>query len=199
MLEEIKHDIEKNVADYIEYIERYKPKAKNAKSAEYFSKMNIIKAIAANVYPQIYVDMINRFDLDEAKFKLKRMGSRVAKYYVSTNLEILKKHDKFPNIFIKIAKTEVREKLKFYDRVKEDGKLKSCKFQVKECIFCHGIPPFENTDIPYCVAKAGTYETIYNIVSIYAKDLEPRLVQIDTLKSAQDENDFCIYELTVID
>ncbi len=199
MLADIKDKIEKYVAQYVSSIVNYKPIANNAKPAQYFSTMNIIKAIAANVYPQIYVDLVSRYEKEEAKFRLKRMGLRVGMYFLRTNHDFLMKHEKFPEIIIKTAKSEVNETLKFYDKVKEDGKLKSYKFKVKDCIFCSGIPPFENIEIPYCIAKAGTYESIYNITSMYSKDLEPKLVHVDVLKSAESEDDVCEYELTVVE
>ena len=196
---DIKNEIEKYVAEYIPDIVNYKPMANNAKPAKYFSTMNIIKAIAANVYPQIYVDIVGRYDTEEAKFRLKRMGLRVSKYFLRTNYEFLKKHEKYPNIFIKTLKSEVNETVKFYDKVKEDGKLISSKFKVKDCIFCSGVPLFEDIPIPYCIAKAGTYEGIYNITSRYSRDLEPKLVHIDVIKSAEFQGDVCEYQLTVIE
>ena len=81
----------------------------------------------------------------------------------------------------------------------ENGKLKYCKIQVENCFFCSDIPTIENIEIPYCCALAGIYQNIYNLKSLYNKNLEPRLVKIDALKSAEEEGDFCEYLLVVID
>ncbi len=198
MSEEEKDLIEKTALKDVEYIIHYDPIAKAAKSAEYFAKMTIIKPIAANVYPQIYVDLVGRFDKEEATRRLKSLGLRVAKFFYCTFPKILKKPQKFDDIFVKIAKVNLHEKLSIVDKVEEKGILKYCKILVENCFFCSEIPPIENIEIPYCQALAGTYQNLYNLKSLYNKDLEPRLVKIDAIKSAEYEGDQCEYLLSVI-
>ena len=199
MQEEIKEKMEKSVLKDIEYILTYKPIVKGAKSAQDFSKMSIIRPIALNVYPEIYVDLVNRFEKAEAIRRLKNLGLRVAKFYYSSFPAMLKKSQKFSKIFSEAAKKHMDEKLEIVDKIEEDNKLKSCKIKVENCIFCSEVPPIENIDIPFCMGKSGFYQNIYNIKSLYNRNLEPRLVQVDTIKSARYIGDVCEYQLTVID
>lgn len=195
---EVKQKIEELVLKDIDYIQNYNPIAKGAESAKYFGKMTIIKPIAANVYPQIYVDMVKRFKKEEAEQRLKNLGLRVTKFFYSAFPDLLKKQQKFSEIFINTAKTHMHEKIEIKG-IENIKKLKSCTFKVENCFFCAGITPIENIEIPYCIAKAGIYENLYNIKSLYNENLEPRLVKVDAIKSATFDGDLCEYQLTVID
>ena len=62
MTEETKEEIENRVLEDLQYILNYKPITPKAQSAEFFSKMKIIKPIAVNAYPNIYSDLVQRFD-----------------------------------------------------------------------------------------------------------------------------------------
>jgi len=199
MMTELKGDIERLVLQDIDYISNYKPAAKGAESAKYFSKMTIIKPIALNVYPQIYIDLVKRFEKNEAIRRLRNLGLRVAKFYYSSFPELLKKQQKLTEIIEDVAKSHMHEKMVFKDETTDSGKLKSCKIEVKECFFCSEVTLIENTEIPYCTALSGLYQNLYNIRSLYAKNLDPRLIHVNTLKSAQFDGDTCEYQLTVIE
>ncbi len=191
--------IEQLTAKQIDYIVKYKPRAKGAQSAQHFFDMTIIKPIALNVYPEIYVDLIKRFEHDEAVRHLNSMGLRVAKYYYSTFPEKLRQSQKFTEIFSGVVKTHLKSKLVFKDKIKEDKKLKSCTIEIHDCFFCSEIALFENPEIPYCTPIAGACEGLYNIKSLYNRNLEPRLIQVFAHKSAEYDGDICEYKLVVID
>ena len=199
MFKEIRDDLEQNTAKDIDYILKYKPRAKGAQSAQHFSNMTIIKPIALNVYPQIYVDLVKRSVTDEAVRHLKSMGLRVAKYYYSVFPEELRKKQKFTEIFSEVAKNHLKSNLVFKDRVKVDKKLVSCTIEIHDCFFCSGIAAFQNLEIPYCTPVAGTFEGLYNIKSLYNRNLEPRLIHINAHKSAEYDGDVCEYHLVVIE
>ncbi|MFX0138924.1 MAG: hypothetical protein ACFFDN_35110 [Candidatus Hodarchaeota archaeon] len=199
MREDIKQKIEKLVLKDIDYILHYKPIAKGAESAQHFSNMTIIKPIALNVYPQIYVDLVKRFEKDEAIRRLRNLGYRVAKFYYSSFPNELKKPQKFSKIFSEVGKKHMDEKVIIENKIEIYKKLKSCNIKIEHCIFCSDITPFENLDIPFCIAKTGFYENLYNIKSLYNRDMEPRLVQVDSIRSARFDGDYCEYKLTVID
>ena len=199
MQKDIIATIEDFTARSIDYILKYKPRAEGAQSAQHFSSMTIIKPIALNVYPQIYVDLIERSAHDEAIGHLKSMGLRVAKYYYSVFPDELRKTQKFAGIFSEVAKAHLNSKLVFKNKVKEDKKLKSCTIEVHDCFFCSGIQTIENLKIPYCTPVAGTFEGLYNIKSLYNRNLEPRLIQITAHKSAEYDGDVCLYKLMAID
>jgi hypothetical protein len=95
----------------------------------------------------------------------------------------------------------LHEKIEFRDKVieKENKQLKACIIEVKDCFFCSEITPFAHMDLPYCIPLAGLYENLYNIKSLYNKNLEPRLIQVTTMKSAEHDGDSCLYQLTVIE
>jgi len=198
MLHEEKEEIESRILQDIEYILHYKPTAVGAESAKYFSKMTIIKPIALNVYPQIYIDLVKRFEKTEAIQRLRNLGLRVAKFYYASFPKLLKKPQKLTEIIDDVAKANMHEKMIFKDEVREGKALKSCKIEVQDCFFCSEVTLIENTEIPYCTALGGVYENLYNIKSLYSKNMSPRLIRIDTLKSAQSEGDICEYQLTVI-
>jgi predicted hydrocarbon binding protein len=198
-MNESKGNIEQLILQDIDYILNYKPVAKGAESAKYFSKMTIIKPIALNVYPQIYIDLVKRFEKNEAIHRLRNLGLRVAKFYYSSFPEVLKKPQKLTEILEDVAKTHLHEKMVFKDEVLEGKRLKSCKIEVRDCFFCSEVTLIENTAIPYCTALSGLYQNLYNIRSLYSKNLEPRLIHVDTLKSAQFDGDTCEYQLTVIE
>jgi hypothetical protein len=199
MAQELKNEIENRALKDLEYISNYKPIAPEAKSAQHFSKMTIIKPIAINVYPQIYIDLVKQFDQTEVTRRLKNLGLRVAKFYYSVFPEMLQKSQTFPEIFTEVAQTHLHEQLTFTNRVKENKRLISCTIKVKECFFCSGITLIENIPIPYCIPVAGLYENLYNLKSLYNNNMEPRLVTIDATKSAEFEGDVCEYQVTVID
>ncbi|HUX99817.1 MAG TPA: hypothetical protein VMV49_09705 [Candidatus Deferrimicrobium sp.] len=199
MESDLKSQMEKSISKDLEYILNYKHIAVEAKNAEYFSKMTIIKPIANNVYPQIYVDLIQRFDHDEAIRHLKSMGTRVSKYFYSVFPKMLTKPQKFTEIFSEVAESHLNSKLIFKDKVQEDKKLKSCIIEVKDCFFCSEITLFQNLKIPYCIPIMGMYENLYNIKSVYNKGMNPRLIYLNALKSAEYDGDTCEYKLTVID
>jgi len=199
MQKDIIDALEQLTSKDIDYILKYKPRAKGAQSAQHFSNMTIIKPIALNVYPEIYVDLIKRFEHDEAVRHLKSMGLRVAKYYYSTFPEKLRKSQKFTEIFSEVAKTHLKSKLVFKDKIKENNKLRSCTIEIQDCFFCSEIALFENLEIPYCTPVAGLYEGLYNIKSLFNRNLEPRLIQVIAHKSAESDGDICEYKLVVID
>lgn len=196
---DLKATIESRIFKDLDYIMKYKPTTTKAGSADYFSKMTIIKPIALNVYPQIYVDLVQRFDQNEAFRHLKNMGYRVSKYFYSLFPEMLQKSQKFTEIFSEIAQSHLKSKLTFKDKVEENKKLKSCVIEVEDCFFCTEIALFENIQIPYCVPIMGMYESLYNIKSLYNKNMEPRLIFLEAIKSAKHATDTCEYQLTVID
>jgi len=199
MINESKGDIERFVLQDIDYILNYKPTSKGAESAKYFSKMTIIKPIALNVYPQIYIDLVKRFDKKEAIRRLRNLGLRVAKFYYSGFPEWLKKQQKLTEIIEDVAKSHMHEKMIFKDEIIDGKRLKSCKIEVRDCFFCSEVTLIENTEIPYCTALSGLYQNLYNIRSLYSKNMDPRMIRIDTLKSAQFDGDTCEYQLTVIE
>ena len=194
-----KEALEKAVLEDIAYIRNYRPVTIAAKSADHFSKMTIIKPIALNAYPQIYVDLVQRFPKEEAARRLKRLGLRESMFLYATLPEILTKSQRFTEIFKEAASTHFNSKLIFKDKVKEDKELKSFKIEVEDCFFCSGITLFENVDIPYCIPQCGVFENLYNIKSLWNNDRTPRLIQIDPIKSAQFEGDTCKYQVVVID
>ncbi|MHA1130629.1 MAG: hypothetical protein ACTSQI_06580 [Candidatus Helarchaeota archaeon] len=196
---ETKDEIEQRVLEDISYIVNFEPVAKRAKNARHFNEMTIIKPIALNVYPQIYVDLVQRFDRDEAYRRLKRLGLRETKLLYATLPKMLVKRQKFEETFTDIASTHLKSKLDFTDKVIENGKLKSCKIIVHHCFFCSEITVFEDLDIPYCLPNCGVYENAYNIKSLYLKKTNPRLIRIDAIKSAEFDGDTCEYQLTVMD
>ena len=128
MMNESKGDIERLISQDIDYILNYKPVAKGAESAKHFSKMTIIKPIALNVYPQIYIDLVKRFEKKEAIRRLRNLGLRVAKFYYSGFPEVLKKTQKLTEIIDDVAKSHLHEKIEFKDEVTDGKRLKSCKF-----------------------------------------------------------------------
>ena len=202
MLEEDVSTIEKIATNSLDYVLSFKPRAVGAESAQHFSKMNVIRPVALNVYPQIYTDLITRFDRDEATRRLKNMGRNVAKLYYCAFPEMLRKPQKFKDIFLGIAKSQYQEKLEFKEVVTENNTVKSCILQNKDCYFCTGFIEDIDTEkigIPYCAGKAGAYENLYNIKSLYHKNLVPRLIRVDGIKSAQFEGDVCEYRLVAID
>jgi len=199
MLNGAKADIERLILQDLEYISHYKPTAVGAESANYFSKMTIIKPIALNVYPQIYIDMVKRFEKSEALQRLRNLGLRVAKFYYSSFPELLKKPQKLTEIIEDVAKSHMHQKMIFKDEIIESKKLQSCKIEVQDCFFCSEVTLIENTEIPYCTPLGGLYQNLYNIKSLYSKNMSPRLIRVDTLKSAQSEGDICEYQLTVIE
>ncbi|NVM52179.1 MAG: hypothetical protein HWN66_00660 [Candidatus Helarchaeota archaeon] len=196
---EIKEALEKSVSNDLDYIISYKPRAIGAKSAQHFSKMNIIKPIALNAYPQIYIDLVKRFDRDEAIRRLKSLGLRETKFLYATFPDLLKKPQNFNKIFTEAAKKHLHSKLIFKNKVLENKILRSMTLVVKDCFFCSEIEPFEDIDIPYCTPNAGLYENLYNLKSLYNQNMNPRLVQIEALKSARYDGDTCVYLLSVID
>jgi hypothetical protein len=199
MPNEAKEEIESLVLQDIDYILNYKPAAIGAESAKYFSKMTIIKPIALNVYPQIYTDLVKRFEQAEAIGHLRTLGLRVAKFYYANFPDLLKKPQKLTEIIESVAKSHLHEKMTFKDEIVEDGQLKSCNIEVQDCFFCSEVTLIENTEIPYCTPLAGLYQNLYNIKSVQAKNMEPRLIRVDMLKSAQSEGDICEYKLTAIE
>jgi hypothetical protein len=199
MSDVLKQEIEAATLKNIEYILGYKATAEGAKSAKYFQKMEIIKPIALNVYPQIYIDMVKTFPRAEAVQHLRNLGHRVAKFYYACFPDELKKHYKFTDIFSIVAKDHMHEKITFNNIVKEKKRLVSADLEVTDCFFCSGATLIEGIDIPYCTAKAGVYESLYNIKSLYNRNLDPRLVHISTIKSAEEEGDTCEYHLKVIE
>ena len=199
MFREIRDALEQRIARDIDYILKYKARAKGAQSAQHFSKMTIIKPIALNVYPQIYVNLVKRSQTDEAILHLKSMGLRVAKYYYSTFPDELRKNQKFTQIFSEVAKTHLKSKLVFKDKVQVDKKLVSCTIEIHDCFFCSGIAAIENLEIPYCTPVAGLYENLYNIKSLYNRNLDPRLIQVNAHKSAEYDGDTCEYHVVVIE
>lgn len=199
MMTESKGDIERLIQLDLDYISSYKPAAKGAESAKFFSKMTIIKPIALNVYPQIYIDLVKRFEKPEAIRHLRNLGLRVAKFYYCSFPELLKKQQKLTEIIDEAAKSHLHEKITFKDEITEGKKLKSCKFEVKDCFFCSEVTLIENAEIQYCIALSGFYQNLYNIRSLYSNNLDPRLIRVDTLKSAQFEGDICEYQITVIE
>jgi hypothetical protein len=199
MITESKGDIERLIQQDIDYILNYKPTTKGAESAKYFSKMTIIKPIALNVYPQIYIDLVKRFEKPEAIRRLRSLGLRVAKFYYCSFPELLKKQQKLTEIIDEVAKSYLHEKTTYKDEITDGGKLKSCKMEVKDCFFCSEVTLIENAEIQYCTALSGFYQNLYNIRSLYSKNLNPRLIRVDTLKSAKFEGDTCEYQITVIE
>ena len=196
---ETKEEIEKRVSEDISYIVNFEQIAKGAKNAQHFEDMTIIKPIALNVYPQIYVDLVQRFDHDEAYRRLKRLGLRETKLLYATLPRMLVKRQKFEETFTDIASTHLKSRLEFTDKVEENGILKSCKIIVHDCFFCSEITVFEDIDIPYCLPNCGVYENAYNIKSLYLKKSNPRLIRIDAIKSAKFDGDTCEYQLTVME
>ncbi|HUX99216.1 MAG TPA: hypothetical protein VMV49_06645 [Candidatus Deferrimicrobium sp.] len=197
---ETKEVIEKSVLEDINYITNYWPSTVAAKSAQHFSSMTIIKPIAVNVYPQIYADLVQRFEKNEAAIRLKRLGLRETKFLYATLPQMLKKPQNFVEIFSEVAQSHLNSKLFFTDKVKDDNKkLKSCKIIVENCFFCSEITVFEDIEIPYCIPNAGVYQNLYNIKSLMNKNMEPRLIRIDAVKSAKFDGDTCEYHLVVLD
>ncbi|MDD1776790.1 MAG: hypothetical protein LUQ65_01370, partial [Candidatus Helarchaeota archaeon] len=143
--------------------------------------------------------LVKRFEKKEAIRRLRNLGLRVAKFYYSGFPEVLKKTQKLTEIIDDVAKSHLHEKIEFKDEVTDGKRLKSCKFEVRDCFFCSEVTLIENTEIPYCTALSGLYENLYNIRSLYAKNLDPRLIHVDTVKSAQFDGDTCEYQLTVIE
>ncbi|NVM28802.1 MAG: hypothetical protein HWN65_08160 [Candidatus Helarchaeota archaeon] len=200
MVEETREDIEMRVLEDIQYILNYEPRAIGAESALYFSKMNIIKPIAVNAYPNIYSDIVQRFERDEAYRRLKMLGLREAKFLYTSLPNYLKKPQKFTEIFREVAQSHLSSTLIFKDKVKEDKKLKGFKIRVEKCFFCSEVTVFEDIDIPYCIPNAGVYENMYNIKSLYNEEgRDPRLIRIDAIKSAKFDGDFCEYQVVVLD
>jgi hypothetical protein len=199
MSSSLKEDIEAAALKNIEYILSYKPTADVPESAQYFRKMEIIKPVAINVYPQIYIDMVKTYSRAEAILHLRSLGHRVAKFYYASFPEEFKKPHKFKDIFATVAKEHLHEKISFKDVVKEDKQLISCNLEVKDCFFCSEVILIEGVDIPYCCAKAGAYESLYNIKSLYHRNMQPRLIHVTTTKSAEEEGDTCEYHLEVIE
>ena len=199
MTEETKEEIEMRVLEDIQYILNYKPVAVGAKSAEYFSKMQIIKPIAVNSYPNIYSDLVQRFERAEASRRLKRLGLREAKFLYATEPKLFKKPQKFIEIFREVAESHLSSKLVFKDRAKDDKKLMGFAIEVHECFFCSEVAVFEDIEIPYCIPNAGVYENMYNIKSLYNEGMEPRLIRIDAVRSAKYDGDTCEYHVVVLD
>ena len=201
MTEETKEEIEMRVLEDIQYILNYKPLTVGAKSAQYFSKMKIIKPIAVNSYPNIYSDLVQRFERNEASRRLKRLGLREAKFLYATNPNLFKKPQKFIEVFREVAESHLSSKLVFKDRIKEEEskKLKSFTIEVHNCFFCSEVAVFEGIDIPYCIPNCGVYENMYNIKSLYSEGLEPRLIRIDAVRSAEYDGDTCEYHVVVLE
>jgi hypothetical protein len=197
---ETKEAIEQSVLKDIKYITNYWPATIAAKTAQHFSSMTIIKPIAINVYPQIYADLVQRFEKNEAATRLKRLGLRETKFLYATLPAILRKPQKFNEIFSEVAETHLNSKLIFTDKViDENKKLKSCKIIVENCFFCSEIQVFEDIEIPYCLPNCGVYQNLYNIKSLMLQNMEPRLIRIDAVKSAKFDGDTCEYHLVVLD
>ncbi len=199
MSEETKEEIEMRVLEDIQYILNYIPVAPGAKSAQYFSKMKIIKPIAVNAYPNIYSDLVQRFEKNEATRRLKRLGLREAKFLYATEPKLFKKPQKFIEIFREVAESHLSSKLVFKDRAKEDKKLTGFTIEVHDCFFCSEVAVFEDIVIPYCIPNAGVYENMYNIKSLYIEGMEPRLIRVDAIKSAKFDGDTCKYHVVVLD
>lgn len=194
-----KEEIESIVLQDLEFVNNFWPLAPEAKSAKHFEKMTIIKPIALNSYPQIYADLVQRFEIKEAAMRLKRLGLRETKFLYASLPEMLTSPQKFYDIFTDFATSHFGSKLSFEDKIEEDHQLKSCKIIVHDCFFCSEITVFEAVDIPYCIPNCGVFENLYNIKSLYRGGLIPRLIRIDPIKSAEFDGDTCIYELVVLD
>ena len=194
----MQQEIEKSVLQDIDYILNYQPVVKGV-DAQSFLKMTVIKPIAQNVYPQLYTDLIRRFERVEAVQRLKNTGRRVAKYYYSVFPEALKTPQKLIDILKSVAEPHLREKIRLKDVVQENSILKRCVIEVENCFFCSGVNIIENVEIPYCLGLAGLYENLYNIKSLFNKNLEPRLIQVTTMKSATHEKDRCEHELIAVE
>ena len=199
MTEDTKEEIEMRVLEDLQFILNFKAVAVKAGSADFFSKMRIIKPIAVNAYPNIYSDLVSRFDRAEASFRLKRLGLREAKFLYATEPELFRKPQKFIEIFREVAESHLSSKLVFRDRVKEDKKLLSFTIEVHECFFCSEVAVFEDIDIPYCIPNAGVYENMYNLKSLHNEGMAPRLIRVDAVKSAKFDGDFCEYHVVVLE
>ena len=92
----------------------------------------------------------------------------------------------------------MHEKISFKDLIKVEKQIVSCNLEVKDCFFRSEVTLIEGVDIPYCCAKAGVYESLYNLKSLYNRNMEPRLIHVTTTKSAEEEGDICEYHLEVI-
>ncbi len=183
----------------ITYVQNFKPVALNAIPLKVFSTMKIIKPISLNVYPEIYGYIVRKFEREEAIQKLKHMGYQTAKYLYSLIPKRLIKKESLFETFTTFAKHNSGEKLQLKNIIKHNKVIKSCTIRKYKCIFCTGATIPENVDIPFCYPSAAFYQHFYNLKSISCGNLKPRLVNIEVIKTAKDNKDYCEYQLEALD
>jgi hypothetical protein len=177
----------------IDYIKNYKSVAPKAKPATDYKEGKIVKAVIASVYPQTFGFIAKNFSKEEAIEKLRWMGQRSVAIFYSIHPQRLQKKGSFVDI-VKDIGVHSGERVKVEKQITKNGVLQNCIIRKYKCIFCTDTYPVE-TPIFFCYPSASFYQHYYNIRSLLLGTLKPKLVFVDIIKTAENDDDYCLYSV----
>jgi hypothetical protein len=183
----------------IEYIKNFKSLAPKAKPIGDFKNAKIVKAASSAIYPQVYGFLIKNYNKEICVQKLRGMGARAVTVFYSIHPQRLPKKGN-PLEVLKEIGAHSGEKIKVEKEQKKDGVLSRCIIRKYKCIFCTGGYPVETKDAAaYCYPSVAFWQQYYNIRSLYNGNMKPRLIYIDVIKTAENDDDYCLYSIEAID
>lgn len=182
----------------IDYIKNYKSIAPKAKPVKDYREAKIVKAVTSSIYPQTFGFIAKNFKKEETIEKLRWMGQRSVAIFYSIHPQRLQKKGGFVDIVREIG-IHSGERVKLEKQITKKGVLQSCIIRKYKCIFCTEGYPVETPNLFYCYPSASFYQHYYNIRSLMLGNLKPRLIFVDIIKTAENDDDYCLYHVERIE
>jgi len=190
--------IKDQVLQDIEYIKNFKSSAPNAKPTSGWKNEKAVKMISQNIYPQIYGFLIKNFSKEEAIERLREMGQRSNTILYSIYPQWLKRRGSMLEVLREIG-VHSRERVSIIEQTLKNGIIQKCILKKYKCIFCTEGFSVENPSLALCYPSVAFWQHHYNLRSLYLGNMNPKLIYIDVIKTAVNDNDYCLYRVEAIE
>ena len=190
--------IRDQVLQDIEYIKNFKSVAPKAKPVTEWKNAKMVKITTQSIYPQVYGFLMKNFNRAETIVRLREMGRRAVPVFYSIHGQRLSKKGSLLEVLREIG-AHSRERATIKEQTKKNGIIQKYVLKKYKCVFCTEGYPVENTDIPYCYPSVAFWQQYYNIRSLYLGNMKPRLIYVDVTKTAENDDDYCLYSVEALE